>query len=460
MNIEKQKLAVLSCHNEHAILMAYKAMTKALETDGTIERKTHKIEKGLSLIINGDSPYWWCKVSLPQKYAKPHRESTKIRFTDDINIAIQKAWLIQKEVLTKFEHGIIQAETGKTWKMVCSELRSKLLEESEREKSKTNKKRTMVGDYAITIRNRLENNKTLTDLNIKKVDCAYLHEAFKADEFQDLSKTVKTKINTSLKKIFEFAKIKRYIASSTTIEIPQFPKYMVGEETPRISSNDLIHLLENFDLFCDEGKKTITKRNRKLFSFYFRLLMNTGLRPGEEALGVRWSDIYKTTFKMSHKSLNSYVVKITKGKMSKRAKGGGIKKEENSREVILYSSSAKILEELYLFQYGVVLSFEKIVKKKNNNFLFVVQDQKTPDFSKILKQYCKFLEAKLSRSYPLYSLRHEFINSQLDAGIPIEDVAQQCGNSIQTIQTFYRKYEVNNRASRLLAQEDIDYFNR
>ena len=81
-------------------------------------------------------------------------------------------------------------------------------------------------------------------------------------------------------------------------------------------------------------------------------------------------------------------------------------------------------------------------------------DSKIIDFSKTFEYYIKFLRKKKwikERNHTLYSFRHTYITQKLTSQEgaerwTAEEVAVQCGNSLQMIWNFYLKLQAIDKA--------------
>lgn len=312
--------------------------------------------------------------------------------------------------------------------------------------------------YESRIRLKLVGNPVLKKMRINNIVYADFYEAFKEKEFQDLTKTVSITTRTAINKIFDYAERNRLLTKKRP-NIPSLP-YVMGNETPVIEDSDMALMLSNFENFYENSSNFITRSFRMLFPFYFQFCSSCGLRPGEEAMGLKWSHFKKGKIVLkTGEEINAYYAKITRGKTSRKTRDATAKVTMASREIVVYSEAVKAVEALYYIRHNVQKTMSEIVEEGRDELIFIGTENRVPDFSATFKQYVSYLKKQLKNSkYTIYSLRHEFINAQLDRGVKVQDVADQCGNSVQTIEGYYKKYKAMNRAVRLLSDDDIEYF--
>lgn len=472
MDSNAKKLEIMQCMDDVAVAVAYEAMKEVLkkqEEGGVTEfdlaptsiriSNDEKGENGLTLYKQKKSPFFWVRVTIPQKGIKAIPKSTR---KSTIVEATKQAYRIQSEVMAQWEAGTLDGvKTSKKWNVVCGETINELKKEVEEKKAKTgNNSKTMEAQYASQIANWFQCHPALARLRIDEVQYPELWDLAQEQKYREAGKSTATQLKTALKKVFEFALRKRYIS-----QMPKLPTFgedaVQGKETPVFETKDLDLLLTNFESFYEESRNFKTRLLRAQFPMYFNLLGSCGLRPGKEALGMKWSDIKRGSVNYGSDKISAYYVTVRRGKMSQKKKSKGGKIEYVSREIIMYPDTAIALEQLYYVRYGETKTIAEIVEESRDERLFVTHDNKEPNFADTFKQYVTgdLLKKHLTQYYTLYSVRHEFINGEIDRGVSKEDVAEQCGNSVQTIDKYYRKYKSMNRVTRILSKEQLAHFN-
>jgi integrase len=100
-----------------------------------------------------------------------------------------------------------------------------------------------------------------------------------------------------------------------------------------------------------------------------------------------------------------------------------------------------------ILQTSAVDFFSNLTKKQNpNDFLFVREDKtrwKRSDQTRPIKE--ALAKAKLPLDGSIYALRHTYISSAIEGGVPLNIIADNCGTSVRMIEKTYAKILAENR---------------
>jgi integrase len=482
LDTQNKKLEILACNDHIAIDFAYKALKSALNrsddkvlNEFELVARTTRISDTVALVKNTPkSKSFAALISFPNERS-PRNISTGEKTIAKATIV---AFTKEAEILAKIEAGTEHINSDLSWRVICAQLIRELeattkeaVAEGVAKGKKAHKVRPPSLTHSSIISRKLKDNKYLANKKITEVQYADFFDAFNEKEIQESrSKTVITNIRKSISLIFEYAQRVRLMTAS---QIPNIPKisWVQGEEKPVIEESDLSQIMTNFQNFYESSRTNYkTRENRRLLPFYVALTSSCGLRPGEEVVGVKWSHLTKGLLPRNVEvEVNGKMIKVIKdvevyyadikgGKLSNRTKDGGLKIVPFSREIIIYQETAKAIEGLYFVRYEEKKSLYEIVKEGKNDLMFIGSGGRSINFADSFNQYMDYLKGKISMRYTQYSLRHEFINSELNRGISKSDIAEQCGTSTKTIESYYQKYKAMHRVARLLSDNDIDYF--
>ncbi|MGO3740363.1 MAG: hypothetical protein ACTJGG_12965 [Marinomonas foliarum] len=229
-------------------------------------------------------------------------------------------------------------------------------------------------------------------------------------ESQELSITRKNINKTCFKMIFDFLEEERIIKKN---DIPILPKIKALKIETRDAFNDedlkiILEHLPNFHEIEKNGRKANFKtiEYRKILNEYFTILLETGLRTGEEFINLRFNDIKKKKHSYYKDDLlienDNYLVKISKGKTKKYSNG----------RIIALSSKA----------INAIVNIAKITQQDKNitidNFLYSnklileTSFNKVAEFSDIFKQFTDYLKESnlINTHYTLYSCQGKRMN--------------------------------------------------
>jgi integrase len=462
LDLREKQFFLARLDDEFEIDVAYKAVIDHRNKYGTTEISdlekappTITLDNDLALYKQQNSPYFWCRITLPKKNAGYARRSTKKK---TISEASMEAVAIKIKTLAEFEAGTLSSQVKHTWGDVCHQTINQLKAEAVVE-IKKGSKRPGQKDYASIIENHLLPFSDWKQKDIRDIEYPELMQMKKVFDTQDLGKTTATKRKTAIGHIFNYTKAERILTSSQIPDIPNFA-WVGGDEGKPFDLKDRDIIIDNFHNFLESGRNNkITRHKRKLLPLYFNLLVLTGMRPGEEVMQIRWKDLSMGTFTINKKILNAVSLHVTSGKKSKVVKVGQ-KKEKTSRNFLIDGKAATTLEQLYYIRYGIEKTIHEIIDEKRDDIMFLGYEGRNANLEDSFKQYVSiYLKKKLSNYYTLYSARHEFINVKLEEGMDVADIAALCGNKIATIETYYMKFRSMMRAARILTDEDIKKFN-
>ncbi|GAA6170732.1 site-specific integrase [Colwellia sp. KU-HH00111] len=457
----KEKLFFLMrLESDVEINTAYNAVMdyRKLHEDSTLSElqlapPTIQVEDNLWLWKNGVSPYFWCRFRAPgiKKYIK--KSTKEISIAD----ASYKAKQIKFEITEKVKAGTYHQEDIITWRKVCTGAINELQAKADKAKS-DGAKRFSRQDYIPIIKDYYLTIDEWRDIDIKLFKNIQLRKLKDLDNFQFMPKTTATKRKTALKEIFEFAQAEGYIET-----IPDLPKfdYIEGETGDPFQADDLVLIMSNFINFLESGKNNyITRHKRTILPLYVNFLILTGVRPGEEAMGIKWKHITKHKGKKDGKEYTYYMLEIIKGKRSKAVKRGG-KVSITSRDLIIGPDALETLEQLHYVLTTEKKSIDSIRKEKSDDNIFIGNTEADLDLGTAWTQYDVYLKRnkKLKNHYTLYSCRHEYINKCIEEGMSKELIAKQCGTSVKTIEAHYEKFRPENTFFRILSKDELARLN-
>ena len=263
---------------------------------------------------------------------------------------------------------------------------------------------------------------------------------------QELSITRKNINKTCFKMIFDFLEEEKIVKKN---DIPILPKVKTLKIETRDAFNDsdlsiILEHLPNFHEVEKNGRKPNFKtvEYRKILNEYFIILLETGLRTGEEFINLRFNDIKKKKHSYYKDDLlienDNYLVKISKGKTKKYSNG----------RIIALSSKA----------INAIVNIAKITQQDKNitidNFLYSnklileTSFNKIAEFSDIFKQFTDYLKESnlINTHYTLYSCRHTFITKRLMEGVDIYLIAKFVGSSVEMIEKHYDSYKLSQQS--------------
>jgi len=385
-----------------------------------------ELTPGLAIYKQKRSNNYYIRLRVKDETGKAF-EFRKTLSVSDKNEATQKAWSYYFANKDKLSPEIFT----KTQKSKVRYLADELIKHFEGQSKKIYK------DYK-----RVLENEVLPEFgnyNIKELERKMLKKFISKHAKSTTQQRIR---KTTFKHLFDLAVdhnlMKEY-------EIPSIPAIEADtDEVRSMFSDEHLELFnKKYNEFIGASRKDVTKRYRVLFQQYMIFLLETGIRPGEEALHITLNDFGFNKIK------NVYTVKITKGKIHS-------KKKSSFREIPLSSGAIDAIESILKSLWGWHFPLSTISTSKKialNSTIFRLPDiqNKRPQYEKVFEQLCNYCKLDYKDcSYSLYSYRHTYITRKLVEGVDAYLVATQCGTSVEMLQRNYSKLTAVMRSSELV----------
>lgn len=258
-----------------------------------------------------------------------------------------------------------------------------------------------------------------------------------------------------LKKIFEFARLQKWITQDQIPPIVSPPK----EESTRTAfdprSDHLDILLGCVDARIDDesisapGKRAVAmsptiRFQRKVFKVFVNILLMTGIRPGEETRPLKWRDLTHDFVHRNNASGNEQTIEFYLNVRTSKRKNG----KESYRAVAVPFRLFVILNQwrddpdnkfIGADDYILCNSDGTYVKSFNRQFCHLLDE-------------CGLTKAKCGIKYEPYSLRHTFATINLAAGVDPWVIAKSMGHAdIEMLKRHYGQDSVKHHYEKLAA---------
>jgi integrase len=259
--------------------------------------------------------------------------------------------------------------------------------------------------------------------------------------------------NAALNRVFDEAVLRGFLLESTR------PKLLVkgrkSEKRPSFSLEETRALLANFDEWIERGRAD-TIPIRALLKNYVQMLLDTGARPGDELLTLKWGQIeFRPDPKFIHTGKDelgddeyeieynvAYVIKIQNSKtharsaIGKRLTGRALRAiAKRNYDMALMDTFKKKKKDL-VFVYREWLNDEDVKEGKKARLVAPTSFNRL--FHSYLKEHNLLIDPVTGKERPFYSLRHTYATQALiNNTYPIHTLAKQMGNSVKMIEEHY-----------------------
>lgn len=364
---------------------------------------SEKIEKGLSIYKQKESPYWWIYANLNGDFARISSE--EINKSDAINVARYKFKRAKQA-------GSIRPEFENGRKTIEEAINKADLHFEDKRKGKRNDYKLMLEDIMKKFRHKkaamITYDDILEDMKTRK------------------SETRVTMRRTCWNEIINRAIDLRLISPTYAPRIPTVAIVLSSMNNENddddddsyeiISDEDLLILSGNMIKFMRQVRRRDAVENREILRDYLKFIYYTGVRAGEEATMIKFKDVKENK------------IDITGGKIHKPYK--------NKRTIDVNNRVMKIVERR---AKHLDINFNK--RKRSEVLVFECKDGSMTEFSTIFNQLLDFTKIERRRYRP-YSLRKNFITRMLEKGASAGFIAAHCGTSIAMIDKHYQKMDL------------------
>ena len=316
------------------------------------------------------------------------------------------------------------------------------------------------------------------DLDIREFDYNQISEYF-SNESMSQSKTQQQNYRKTVTELFKYAVNKKLINVTEVSPLPD-PDYVNNQRRCNFDSGHLDIMYDRFEDFVNASNdltidhEVVIKR-RAYLKNTIDFLIHTGIRPGKEIEGIRFSDIGFGISKSNDNKPFAFV-EVKKGKRATVSRLGRavslsmpaiysiisiINENYNdisSSALLKLSASKKSLTKFEIFKCLV----DSVSKSKCADF-FVFrrrdhQNAESQELTKSLNQLLEFCGIENNYEgikYTLYSCRHTYITNAIIKGTSIQDIAQHCGTSVEMIQQYYAHATGLSLVDRILNADDF-----
>lgn len=276
----------------------------------------------------------------------------------------------------------------------------------------------------------------------KQLDVGEVRQYF-LNQGTAMSKNTAGKIRFCFRKIFERSLEKKLITNEHIFDLNQIQYEKKPVERRDAFTEDEFNALIMYAMLKHKtsGKGIHTN---KMCIAYVSFMYFCGMRPGDEAMEIKWSDLGV------NKHGDLYCV-VNGGKTAAYSK--------NKRNVVLdilaHASLllvAKIKHNDMIQNLDDYQTIETLARTKPDEFIFSSNYSRMPKYDKTFNAWMEYLNTEniipKSKNLTLYSLRHSYITRGIENNIPLSLLAENAGTSVKMIEEHYSHITTMSEASR------------
>jgi integrase len=282
--------------------------------------------------------------------------------------------------------------------------------------------------------------------------------------------------NAALNKVFDYAEQSGHIHSVSRPTLTT-----VGRASQRrddFSLTEAVNLRANFEHWTTQTKED-SKAIRQLLRDYVLVLLDTGARPGNELLTLKWSnleidfrpDIFETNQTVPNEAgeaeseikfapKHAVILSITESKTGPRKSIGRLETYRVINDIAErnYGKKAKDLIQSgcsdYVFSFIEYIGRRKKKEAPNAKPKLLRPTSFPKLFEKYLTEHNLLLHPDTKKPRVLYSLRHTYATIALERDkVPVHTLAKQMGTSIKMLEQHYSHLDAVKAIDQLRGEE-------
>jgi len=415
---------------------------------------THTLmDRKLILYRRERSSIWQCRFKVGGVW---QRKSTK---ENDFNAAKDAAqyMLIESEIRKKSNLPVLTRKFKDVAKLTITRLNDDI---------KSGNGKAIYKDYIRVIRDYLI--PILGRRNIDNIDYKALDE-FDAQRIVKMGKkpsqsTLLTQ-NAALNRVFDEAQMRGLITDAIRPALSVAGRKSVRR--PAFSIDEVRAIDARFDDWAVRAKTVKSTELRALLRDYVDVMLDTGARPGNELLDLKWKQItYSQHPTAIHTGviddtddrgdeiitteLNPNVIMVVSGKTGRR-------------EIIGNRRTVRALQRIAMRNYDIAKSISNpladLTNNNNDDYVFCISNQHKPTsfprlFTTFLSEHELLIDPNTEQKRVFYSLRHTYATLALiHDRVPIHTLAKQMGTSVAMIEKHYSHLKVIQAKEQLRGSE-------
>ncbi|CAM2874607.1 tyrosine-type recombinase/integrase [Moritella viscosa] len=201
--------------------------------------------------------------------------------------------------------------------------------------------------------------------------------------------------------------------------------------------------------FASNKYKTNGKgiHTNKMCIGFVSYLYHVGIRPGNEALNIKWSDLGIN----NHGDLFCVIRKGKTESYGKSKRNRHVIVDTDAHKALIAVAKIKHFNDIKNLNDNEVIEY--LSRNHADEFVFSTKFSNSPNYSLTLKHWLEELRNQnlisKDKNLVLYSFRHSYITRSIERGnIPLSLLAENAGTSVQMIETHYSHISTMSEASR------------
>ncbi len=268
--------------------------------------------------------------------------------------------------------------------------------------------------------------------------------------------------NAALNRVFDEAVARAFLTDANRPKLEA--KGKVGDRRPDFDINEVRALRAGFDAWIERGRNEKSKELRALLRDYVDVLLDTGARPGDELLNLKWKQVQfamkpviTPTGQVDEEgetielpNLNRSCLMTVSGKTGPREIAG---------MNVTVKAFERIIKRNYTNKNPIIDPFKGIAIATNDDYVFRTKSKQKPTslqnlFYGYLEEHNLLIDPRTGQKRVFYSLRHTYATLALTLDlVPLATLTVQMGTSVAMIEKHYSHLKVREAIEQLRRHE-------
>lgn len=274
--------------------------------------------------------------------------------------------------------------------------------------------------------------------------------------------------NAALNRVFDEAVARGFLSDVNRPKLEA--KGKASDRRPAFDLNEVHVMFASFDSWIANARNDKSRELRLLLRDYVEVLLDTGARPGDELLNLKWKQVKYSMKPVTTETGETYVEEpsderpepVTKTDMNRSCELT-VKGKTGQRQTLGMNPTVKAFVRIIDRNYGVknnyVEPFKGVAVASNDDFVFRTKAKAKPTsfqnmFESFLAEHDLLIDPRTEQKRVFYSLRHTYATLALTHDqVPIHTLAKQMGTSVVMIEKHYSHLKVMQAIEQLRNRE-------
>lgn len=271
--------------------------------------------------------------------------------------------------------------------------------------------------------------------------------------------------NAALNRVFDEAQMRGLITNVIRPTLSVAGRK--SERRPDFTADEARAMVARFDVWVERGRAEKNRELRALLRDYVDVMLDTGARPGNELLDLKWKQI---TYSNEPTAVRTSIIDDSDDRGDEvitvdlqRGVVMAVSGKTGRRNIIGTKRTVRALQRIAIRNYGIAKSISKpladLTSKDNNDYVFRISNQHKPTsferlFKTFLREHGLLIDPNSEKERCFYSLRHTYATLALiHDKVPIHTLAKQMGTSVGMIEKHYSHLKVIQAKEQLRGSE-------